>query len=91
MQDEEFACNIPTTQHPSKPDSPPPKCQVVAVSSELQGTLQVGVDGTVQESVLPTQWCTFSQVLLEVVTEEEEKKDQGDVGGKFVAFSFTLD
>jgi hypothetical protein len=33
---------------------------VVAVSSELQGTLQVGVDGTVQESVLPTQWCTFS-------------------------------
>jgi hypothetical protein len=45
---------------------------------------------TVQESVLPTQWCTFYQLLLEVVTEEE-KKDQGDVRGKFLAFSFTLD
>ncbi len=29
--------------------------------------------------------------LFAVVTEEEEKKDQGDVRGKFVAFSFTLD
>jgi hypothetical protein len=31
------------------------------------------------------------RALFAVVTEEEEKKDQGDVRGKFVAFSFTLD